>query len=282
MARRASTCAAAVPLNGGNTTANQTLVLVAHGSAEESGVGGFAAALARRLRNRGCFAAVEAAFLHSRPSLAEVLGRIDGRDIRIVPLLSGPGRHARQTIPAAIHAFRRARPKRRVRLTEPLGTHPACIESMAHRVRALAERARVETGHCTFLAIGHGRTGAGDMAARLAAALEPDFAASLALYLRGDPSARRWAAQARTKDVLVVRALFGAGNHMQCDVPRLFGLSRLPAPVSDRIDGPWRYAGRRFWWATVPPAGAAAADTVIDLARDGRWRASAPPGLRVR
>jgi hypothetical protein len=37
-------------------------------------------------------------------------------------------------------------------------------------------------------------------------------------------------------------------------------------------------AGRRFWWATVLPAGAAAADAVIDLARGGHWRARDAPG----
>jgi len=255
-------------LNGEGAAERETVLLVAHGSAAESEWEGLAATLARRLRERRCFAAVDTAFLHARPSLAEVLDRIEGRDICVVPLLAGPGFHARRMIPAAIREFARTHPDRHVRLTEPLGTHPAYIESLADRVRDLAERAAIDFASCGFMAIGHGQAdtdGADDMASRLAAGLEPDFAASLAVYLRGNPPAACWTTLTRTRDLLVVHALFGAGCHTQCDVPRLFGVSGLPARVNDRIAGPREHAGRRIWWATMPTAGAADADAVINL-----------------
>ena len=255
-----------------HTCAGEVVVLAAHGAQADCDPAGFASILAERLRQRRCFAAVEVAFLHGKPHLAEVLDRLDRHDLCVVPLFAGQGYHARVAIPAAIRASRAARLGCRIRLMAALGTHPAYIESLARRMRRLAGRRGVDTARGTLLAVGHGcpRTANTDDAAdKLAAALRLDFAVSLPEYLRGDPPVRRWREVAQTVDTVVVPLLFGAGRHARVDIPLLFGLPEAPPPDGDAMSGPWPNAGRRLWYATLPPTGASDADAVVDLVQRG-------------
>ncbi len=115
---------AAVP--GG--TGSRPLVLVAHGTDDPAGAV-TAAALARRVRARLCFAGVR------RPSLAETLSGVEGPAV-VVPAFLTAGWHVRVDLPAQLAATGR----RDVVLAEPVAGHPGLLAAAAARLAAAGWR----------------------------------------------------------------------------------------------------------------------------------------------
>lgn len=254
----------------GAGNAPEALVLVAHGADGSSFRDAPAQRLAERLRARHGFAAIEAAFVHGTPGLADVLDRLEPAAAHVVPLFAGEGCHTRAAIPAAIRESLSARAWRFLRQTPALGTHPAYIRALATRVRRLVAAAGIDPAGSALLAVGHGyrpSQGTGDAAARLVSALRPAFSVGFALYLEGDPPVLSWPALTGAGDIVVVPVFFNDGRHACLDLPRLFGLPELPPPRGDRILGPWPCTGRRLWYASAPPTTDCTADAVTDLAR---------------
>ncbi len=256
------------------------VVLVAHGAEGMLGAGASLRLLAERLRRRSQLGRVEFAFIHGPPALAAVLDLLIAEtSICVVPMFAAEGHHTRSIMPADIQAVVASRPWCAIQQAPALGVHPTYTQSLARRLRELVARAGVEPANADVLAIGHGsRRTSGlrdDAARRLADALRPEFASSQALYLDGEPSAASWPMHVQAPDLVVVPVFFSDARHASADVPRLFGRPGSMPALADVIDGPWLHAGRRLWYATMPPVSNCVADIVVELTyRDRRSRAA--------
>lgn len=265
-----------------NARRERAVVLVAHGAADSPTAGTSLRRLAGELRRRCADTTVAVAHIHGEPTLPSVLDALDVEDsVWIVPMFAAEGHHTRARLPAALDDARARRPAQAIRQTAALGTLPAYTRSLARRLRKLVAATAIDARTAALVAIGHGRRGAttppDDAARRLADALRPDFAESLALYLDGEPSAAAWATRTTSTDVVVVPVFFSDAHHASLDVPRIFGRPATHPAPADGIDGPWPCAGRRIWSVALPPASICVADIVLDLVREEVPRADIAP-----
>lgn len=116
-----------------------TVVLLAHGSPDprhSAAVGRLAATVAGRRGEPGTGGGGETLVTyldHDDPRPAAVAPRLSGA-VAVVPLLLTPAFHAREDVPAAAGTLALA--GARVRVTDPLGGHPALVRAVAERLRA--------------------------------------------------------------------------------------------------------------------------------------------------
>ncbi|MBL8699622.1 MAG: hypothetical protein JNK67_14685 [Alphaproteobacteria bacterium] len=254
------------------------LVLVAHGASHNPTAGTSLRRLAEALRRRCADTTVAVAYVHGEPTLPAVLDSLGTEDaVCVVPMFAAEGHHTREVVRPALDAARRKRPLRRLMQAPALGTSPAYTASLARRLLALVSAAGIDPRGAAMLAIGHGRRGLSsppdDAARRLAEALHPAFATSLALYLDGEPAAASWATRVAETDVVVAPVFFSDAQHASVDVPAIFGGPARSPGGADGIEGPWICAGRRIWSVALPPASGCVADIVVGLAQG----AAAPP-----
>ncbi|HEX5691061.1 MAG TPA: CbiX/SirB N-terminal domain-containing protein, partial [Roseiflexaceae bacterium] len=119
-----------------NSGSPRALLLVAHGSRRR----GSAAALVRlaeRTRSLGIAPIVEVAFLeHARPSVGEALARCRAAgadEIVVLPYFLTYSVFVRETLPRMVAAAQASYPDVAVRLTKPLGNHPALAQLLLKR-----------------------------------------------------------------------------------------------------------------------------------------------------
>jgi sirohydrochlorin cobaltochelatase len=93
--------------------------------------------LAARLRTAGVASITAAAFLHyTRPSFAEAVSRCVAQgadDVMIVPYFLGPSLFVREDLPKLVELSRANYPGVTLRLTQPLGDHPALARLVMQR-----------------------------------------------------------------------------------------------------------------------------------------------------
>lgn len=115
------------------------LLLVDHGSraAEANAV---LETLAATLRERDPSTPIRVAHLElASPGIDEGLAALadDGVDeVVVYPHFLAPGRHSRDDIPERVTRAAAAHPGLRVRLAEPLGTHPGLLDIILERIAA--------------------------------------------------------------------------------------------------------------------------------------------------
>lgn len=266
----------------GERRRERAVVLVAHGASQSPTAGASLRRLAEALGQRCADTTVAIAYIRGEPALPSVLDALAEEDaVCIVPMFAAEGFHTRDCLPAALAAARARRPRRILEQTAALGILPAYTRSLARRLRAQVAATALVPNAAALLAIGHGRRGAtsppDDAAQRLAEALRPDFATSLALYLDGEPSAAAWATQAEEADIVAVPLFFSDAMHASLDVPRIFGRPAMQPAQADGIDGPWQCAGRRIWSVALPAASPCVVDIIVDLADEALPRAVRAP-----
>ena len=247
------------------------VILVAHGSKSVEAAGASARTLAERLRAHKDLGAVEVAFIHDRPSLADALAHLaDELEVCIVPLFAAEGFHTLSAIPAAVETARANRPGQILRQASALGALPAYVGSLARRLRHLTAGTGIDRSKAAFLAIGHGSrhwaVPADDAASRLADALRPDFGTSDALYLDCEPAATSWPSRIAASTLVVAPVFFSDARHVARDVPHLFGLADHPPAIADALSGPWIAEGRSVWYADLPAVTSCVVNLIADLA----------------
>ena len=129
------------------------LLLVAHGSARNQNARSSVEACAERLRASGRFAEIHCAFLKEEPGLAGALERVSAADVVVVPFFVSGGYYTNEVIPREL-GLSGASTRfggRTVRLTEPVGAHPAIAELIVRRAR----EAGAVGGDCLAV-LGHG------------------------------------------------------------------------------------------------------------------------------
>jgi sirohydrochlorin cobaltochelatase len=134
------------------------LLLAAHGTTDQAGVGAFAA-LAERVgklaaadgtRVAGGFIELSAPAL--REAVADLAGAAPGPMVAVPLMLSAAG-HAKGDIPAALARERTRHPAVSFTYARPLGPHPALLELLADRIAAVSG-----PGAPAVLLVGRGST----------------------------------------------------------------------------------------------------------------------------
>jgi sirohydrochlorin cobaltochelatase len=92
-------------------------------------------AVAARIRERSPGILVRCAFLEltapDLPTVAEEFAAAGVRQVTVLPLFLGVGRHAREDLPAIVEALRRTRPDTQWRLLPAVGEDPRLLDLLA-------------------------------------------------------------------------------------------------------------------------------------------------------
>lgn len=219
------------------------LILVGHGTSVEGG-GAPLAALAGRLEHSGRFAGIHVAFLRQEPRLGPVESLTDAARVVIVPVMAGGGALSGPQIErsAGLDGRLTERGGRRIRLTPPVGSHPAFADLVERRARAEALAWGRDPSVVALLLLAHGSSrpgGAGEDAQALAAVLAGRrlFARVACAFLQQAPYAADWRDLVGGLRVVALPLLLSAGTHARRDLPAVFGRSadhvRLAPPLGD-------------------------------------------------
>lgn len=115
------------------------IVLFAHGS-RDAAWRAPVEAVARRLAERAPTVPVRCAYLEltapDLPTAAAEMVALGARELVVLPLFIGVGRHAREDLPRLVGALRDAHPGVRVDLRPAVGEDPRFVELMADLVLA--------------------------------------------------------------------------------------------------------------------------------------------------
>lgn len=210
---------AAVPDICQALTVNAAVILVGHGSPRVSRPAADLNRIARALRQREGFAAVEVAMLNGsggRP--AEVFARVAAGRAVVVPIMMCDGQTVRRDIP---HAFADTDPGR-LTFCPPVGTHPGLAALITKRASEAAHRMGTLPENAVLLLIAHGstRNAASEQATLLQARRLVEtqvFRAVAAAYLEQPPSIADTLEQLRGP-VIAVGLFAAAGRHATHDV----------------------------------------------------------------
>lgn len=200
-----------------------TLVLAAHGAADDPRCAAPVLAHVERLRSTSDFAGVEAIFWKQPPAFADIdLVAGDGPVI-VVPLLTASGYYARTILPRELGLDDPAR-ARRIRVTTAIGE----LDGMADLV--IAQARAVFDGPARLLLVGHGTrrdpARSGETTHRHAGAIAARnvFASVHPAFLEQDPTvADAFAGIPGDEPVVVVPFLIASGGHGADDIPADLG-----------------------------------------------------------
>jgi sirohydrochlorin cobaltochelatase len=117
------------------------LLLAAHGTRDQAGVAAFTA-LAERVAALAAPTQVAGGFIElSPPPLRDAVATLAATDLHLVavPLMLVAASHAKGDIPAALARERTRHPGLRWTYARPLGPHPALLDLLAARIRAVTQ-----------------------------------------------------------------------------------------------------------------------------------------------
>ena len=122
------------PLDAGDE-AGATLVVIGHGTDAHSRSGDTTLAVVERIRARGPYRRVLAAFLDQDPRVEQLLPQLADGNVILVPFFMSEGWHAGSTVPAtlAISGGRTERGGTTIWYAQPVGTHPSLVD-LVHRI----------------------------------------------------------------------------------------------------------------------------------------------------
>ena len=125
--------------NGPVLVAVRAIVLVDHGSREPA-ANALLDDVARGLGERVPGATIFTSHMElAAPELGRAIDRAveeGASEVTVVPYFLAPGRHGKTDIPRLVDAARQQHPEVTIRLTEPLGAHPAVLDALADRIAA--------------------------------------------------------------------------------------------------------------------------------------------------
>ncbi|MEW5727798.1 MAG: CbiX/SirB N-terminal domain-containing protein [Pseudomonadota bacterium] len=217
------------------------LILVGHGSARLPDSAAPILALADRLRQRGPWSEVEAAFMKQQPGLDGALGRVSAATVVVVPVFAGKGYYTDTLIPRTmgLDGAVTRRDGRTILYTPPAGTHPRIPALLAARAEAVARADGLAPGDCSLLVVAHGSSrpgGAGDTPRAITAAIAGlgHFAEVALCFLEQEPFAADWKRLVTGREMVVLPLLVAQGTHASEDIPPLF-TPQAAAPTRARL-----------------------------------------------
>ena len=282
---------------GHDDFSDAALVLVGHGSTQNSASGAPAYLHATELRRRKCFAEVREAFWKQEPRVTEVLPGISASRVFIVPLFISEGYFCEEVIPRALGFCSEGqagffRMLRRGGQTlfycKPIGTH----DSMTHVILACADEVVAKCpfpraplpGETTLFIAGHGTDE--NENSRMAIERQVELIRGLNLYaavhgvfMEEEPRIGDCHQRAQTRNVVVVPFFISGGLHTQEDIPVLLGEPRRV--VEQRLkDGQpsWRNPsekkGKLVWYSAAVGSEPHVADVILERVREAKTAAA--------
>lgn len=238
-----------------------------------------------RLRGRGLFAEVQAAFWKEEPGLRQVLYMLESGEVYIVPNFISEGYFTRRVIPRELGLAGplTRRDGRTLKYCAPVGSHPRMTEVLLHRAAEVAPG--VDPAQSSLIIVGHG-TALNDHSAlavkeqvRAITALGR-YAQVLAAYMEEPPLVSDWAALASAPNVVVVPFFVADGLHSYQDIPVLLGMETEPGEAASRREvfrrNPYRLVGRHLYYASAIGTEPLFAEVILDQV--ARFDAEHPPG----
>ena len=220
------------------------LVLAAHGSRHEPEVNAQIGAWAAQIEARALFDEVAVAFHQGTPAFAEVLDEIAAPDVTVVPVMTSAGYYSDTVLPRELKKNHRYDGSA-VRVTAPLGLHPAMPDLIGNRLEQLFARYELRAADTTVALIGHGtprHAASRNSTISLAETLgrSGNYGEVLALFLDDAPPVDALLALTSKPQVVVIPFLIAAGPHATQDIPRRIGMElspRLSLPFLSVVGG---------------------------------------------
>lgn len=205
-------------------SANDTLLLIGHGSARYPDAAAAIHRHAAALRQSNRFARVAVGLLNGAPSVSDALAELGTGSIRVVPFFMEDGYFTRVAVPRALDEWQ-------VTIGPPVGVHDGMAGLMERQALVACDALGVASRHVAVLVVGHGsssapgrtlalhrhtsRVAATELFARVEYACleEPPMVADVLAGLRAHP-------------VVVIGFFAGSGGHVRDDIPALITAER--------------------------------------------------------
>lgn len=263
--------------------ADQALVLAAHGSHHDPRAAAPVHAHADRLRERGEFRAVRAAFWKEQPSLAEVCSTVEAATTYVVPLTTSEGYFTDRVFPRelGLEDGRRADAGMAVRYAAPVGTHERIRDVVLDRVRGAVDDG-VDESDLGLALVGHGTPRHERSATATVVQVERlralgRFAGVEALFLDQSPNVETLQTAFDVDDVVVVPFFIGDSVHVRRDIPEAIGLAADGAPFG----GSTRVGGARIWYTRAVGSSPALTAIILERAADAGAEVGHGAGDRI-
>jgi len=232
------------------------LLLVGHGSHLNADSSAPVYTHAKAIRERGLFDEVRTAFWKEEPSLSRALDGCDSNDVTVVPVFMSAGYFTNEVIPREMGLSGRVTclRGRRVRYTDPVGSHPALAKAIVQR--ALEAGA---TPDQALAVLGHGTERNRQSQANIYQQTENvralgGFFEVVTLFMDQAPGMDEVFALTTAPEVVVVPVFIADGWHAGQTIPdELGGLAS---------------AGRRLRYAAAVGTHPGVADVILELVRD--------------
>jgi sirohydrochlorin cobaltochelatase len=262
-----------------------TLVILGHGTTQNSESAAPVYQHAAELRRRGIFAEVREAFWKQEPQIKNVLNGLQAKRVFIVPLFISEGYFANEVIPKELgftHGFQLNTEHSTLTYCSPVGTHESMTNVLLSRAREVVEKYPFprppKPSDITLFIAGHGTERnensrkAIDRQVELIRA-QDFYAAAHAVFLDESPRIAECYSLAQTRNLVVVPMFISDGMHTQEDIPVLLGeperivKQRLQAGQPTWRD-PTERNGKLVWYASAVGTDPGLADVILERVRE--------------
>ena len=200
------------------------LLLAGHGSTKNADSSRYTRETAHRIRDRGIFAEVRAAFWKEQPSYAEALQGLKSRKVVVVPWFLARGYFTTQVLAREFADV----PGFDCQVTDPLGARPEILVHLRRRAERLLRAKSRKPAEVALLVASHGtplHAGSRGAACELAQELSKDgYRMAQAVFLEEEPRISDWRKLTRGGAVVVLPHFLAGGLHGSEDVPELLGI----------------------------------------------------------
>lgn len=267
------------------------LVLLGHGSTQNSESAVPTYQHAEELRRRGIFGQVREAFWKQPPNVTDVLQETKAPRVFIAPLFISEGYFADQVIPEHLgfpkagstpYPRRQQRESQTLFYSGPIGTHPSIIEVILDRAREVVDAHPfprrpnpLETG---LVIAGHGtlRADRSRQAIERAVALiqrRQCYAEVHPAFLEEEPRIGDFYRFARSRFLVVVPFFMSDGLHAREDIPRLLGVPETAVQERLKLNQPtWRNPterhGKLVWYASSVGTSSRVVEVILERVRE--------------
>jgi sirohydrochlorin cobaltochelatase len=276
-----------------------TLVLLGHGSTQNSESSAPVFQHAAELRRRKLFAAVREAFWKQQPQVKQVLAEVCSPRVFLVPLFISEGYFSEEVIPCELGFALTADPASRSthlasRLThycKPIGTHESMTAVLLARASEVTAKfpfpCPPKPADTTLFIAGHGTERNENSRRAIERQVERiralgGYAAVHAVFMEEAPRIGDCYILAQTRNVVVVPLFISDGLHTQQDIPVLLGepervVGRRVQAGQPAWRNPTERHGRRVWYAGAVGTEPQIAEVILERVREAA-RVEAPLG----
>lgn len=212
------------------TPPDVALVIAGHGSHRNPDSSRPAERHARAIRQTNAFAEVRTTFWKEEPSFREILRTVTSAEVYVVPLFMSGGYFVDRILPRELRltADQTLDVDKRVRLADPVGTHPTMRQVILHRAESVTGKSAVGPD-TALVVVGHGTERHTDSATSTYEHVErlralDRFATVQALFMDEPPYIADLGEHVDAAVVVVVPLFVADGYHTREDIPAAISL----------------------------------------------------------